>query len=141
MADNIRETNPPIRFWQQNLNKSLIAQLDMLNQVDPRTTDFIFIQEPHIDHLNLTRANHHWTVVYPTTHHNMPAKTRSVMLVSRTVSKNNWWQIPITCSDVTAVELTSAAGLVTFYNIYNACNNSDTLSLLQNQWSQYEPQD
>ena len=141
MVDNICETTPPIRFWQQNLNKSLIAQLDMLNQVDPRTTDFIFIQEPHIDHLNLTRANHHWTVVYPTTHHNTLAKTRSVTLISQTVLKNNWWQIPITCSDVTAVELTSAAGPVTFYNIYNACDNSDTLSLLQNRWSQYEPQD
>ena len=39
-----------------------------------------------------------------------------------------------------AVELTSAVGLVTFYNIYNACDNSDTLSLLQNQWSQRDPQ-
>ena len=111
----------------------------MLNQVDPRTTDFIFIQEPHIDHLNLTRANHHWMVVYLTTHHNAPAKTRSVTLVSRTVSKNNWWQIPITCSDVIAVELTSTTGPVTFYDIYNACDNSATLSLLQNPWSHMNP--
>ncbi|KIM50628.1 hypothetical protein SCLCIDRAFT_145010, partial [Scleroderma citrinum Foug A] len=64
MGDN-HDTNPPVRFWQQNLNKLLIAQLDLLNQVDPKNTDFIFIQEPHIDFLNLTRANHHWTVVYP----------------------------------------------------------------------------
>ena len=91
MADN----TPPVRFWQQNLNKLLMVQLDMLNQVDHRTTDFIFIQEPHIDHLNLTRANHHWTVVYPSTHHNTPAKTRSVMPISQTILKNNW-QVPIT---------------------------------------------
>ena len=118
-----------------------MAQHDLLNQVDPKTTDFIFIQEPHIDFLNLTRANHHWMVVYPSTHHNTLVKTRSVTLVSQTVSKNNWRQVPVTCSNMKAVELTSAAGLVTFYNIYNACNNSDTLSLLQNRWSQRNPQD
>ena len=139
MGDN-HNTNPPVRFWQQNLNKSLITQLDLLNQVDPKNTDFIFIQEPHIDFLNLTRANHHWTVVYPSPHHDTPVKTRSITLVSRTMSKNNWHQVPVPCSDVMAVKLTSAVGPVTFYNIYNACDNSDTLSLLQNQWSQWDPQ-
>ena len=118
-----------------------MAQHDLLNQVNPKTTDFIFIQEPHIDFLNLTRANHHWMVVYPSTHHNTPVKTRSVTLVSWTISKNNWRQVPVTCSDMTAVKLTSTAGPVTFYNIYNTCNNSDTLSLLQNCWSQHNPQE
>ncbi|KIM63357.1 hypothetical protein SCLCIDRAFT_55368, partial [Scleroderma citrinum Foug A] len=57
--------NNPLCFWQQNVNKSLMSQLDLLNNTDPKLIDFIFIQEPHIDFLNLTRANYHWTVVYP----------------------------------------------------------------------------
>jgi len=59
------QSDKPIRFWQQNVNKSLISQLDLLNNIDPKQFDFVFIQEPHIDFLNLTRANHYWTVVYP----------------------------------------------------------------------------
>ena len=125
---------PPIRFWQQNLNKSLTAQLDLLNQVDPKNTDLIFIQEPHIDFLNLTRANHHWTVIYPTTHHNTPAKTRSVTLVNKTMSKNSWRQVPLDSSDVTVMELKVNNLSIAIYNIYNACESADTLSLLQAHW-------
>ena len=136
MNEDNNQTIPPIRFWQQNLNKSLIAQLDLLNQADPKSTDFIFIQEPHIDFLNLTRANHYWTVIYPSVHHNTPAKTRSVILVNKSVSKNSWRQVPLECSDVTVVELTAGGHTVTFYNIYNSCENTDTLLLLQNHWTQ-----
>ena len=136
MNEDNNQTIPPIHFWQQNLNKSLIAQLDLLNQVDPKSTDFIFIQEPHIDFLNLTRANHYWTVIYPSVHHNTPAKTRSIVLVNKLVSKNSWRQGPLECSDVTVVELTAGGHTVTFYNIYNSCENADTLLLLQNHWTQ-----
>ena len=81
---------PNIRFRQQNLNKSLIAQLDLLNGTDPKDTDFVFLQEPHIDFLHQTRANQHWTVIYPSTHNRSPTRTRSVILVNKSVSKNNW---------------------------------------------------
>ena len=128
------QNNPLICFWQQNLNKSLTAQLDLLNQVDPKNTDLIFIQEPHIDFLNLTRANHHWTIIYPTTHHNMPAKTRSVTLVNKTISKNSWRQIPLDSSNITVMELKVNNLSIAIYNIYNACESADTLSLLQAHW-------
>lgn len=104
-GDNNQPT-PLIHFWQQNLNKSLTAQLDLLNQIDLKNTDFIFIQELHINFLNLTRANHYWTVIYPSAHHNTPAKTRSVTLVNKTVSKNSWRQVPLKSSDITVVKLT-----------------------------------
>lgn len=134
MNSDAHKSTPPICFWQQNLNKSLTAQLDLLNQVDPKNTDLIFIQEPHIDFLNLTRANYHWTVIYPTAHHDTPAKTRSVILVNKTVSKNAWQQVPLESSDVTVMELKINNQPITIYNIYNACENADTLSLLQNHW-------
>ena len=67
----------------------------------PEITDFIFIQESHIDFLNLIRANHYWTVIYPMAHHNMPAKTRSVILINKLISKNSWRQVPLHSSNVT----------------------------------------
>ena len=42
-----------------NLNRSLTAQLDLINEIDSQDIDFVFIQEPHIDFLNQTRANQH----------------------------------------------------------------------------------
>ena len=133
------ERNKPLRFWQQNVNKSLISQLDLLNNTDSKLYDLIFLQEPHTDFLNLTRANHHWTIVYPTCHHTSPKTTRSVILVSTKISKNKWKQVHVQSNDVTAIELNSDFGNVTFYNIYNACENADTLHLLQNLWLRAHP--
>ena len=133
---NENNESPNIRFRQQNLNKSLTAQLDLLNGTDPKDTDFVFIQEPHIDFQHQTRANQYWTVVYPTPHNTSPACTRSVILVNKSVSKNNWRQLPIDSTDVTAIELSCANHKISFYNIYNACEHSDTLSLLQTHWQQ-----
>jgi len=129
----------PLRFWQQNVNKSLISQLDLLNQVDPKAFDLVFIQEPHIDFLNLTRANPNWTVVYPSQHHSSPNTTRSVTLVSTRISKNKWKQVHVQSADVTAVELTGDFGSVSFYNVYNACENSDTLFKMQDFWNRRHP--
>jgi len=125
---------PIIRFWQQNLNKSLTAQLDLLNEIAPQETDFVFIQEPHINFLNQTRANQYWTVIYLTLHNISLACTRSIILVNKAVSKNNWGQIPVDSPDVTGVELTCTDSIVYFYNIYNACENSDMLTVLQTHW-------
>ena len=133
MMDDANNTSI-IRFWQQNLNKSLTAQLDLLNKINPQETDFIFIQEPHINFLNQTRANQYWTVVYPTPHNISPARTRSIILVNKSVSKNNWRQIPVDSPDITGIELTCIDNIVSFYNIYNACEISDTLTILQTHW-------
>ena len=134
-------THPPkpLCFWQQNVNKSLTSQLNLLNHADPKLFDFIFIQEPHIDFLNLTRANHHWTVIYPMPHHSTPKTMCSVMLVSSKMSKNKWKQIHIQSNDVTAVEVMGNCGPVTFYNVYNACENADTLHRLQEFWTCHHP--
>ncbi|OBZ65125.1 hypothetical protein A0H81_14888 [Grifola frondosa] len=44
---------------RQNLNKSLDAQLDLLHTATPDDYDLLLLQEPYLDHLNLTHANHH----------------------------------------------------------------------------------
>ena len=129
----------PLHFWQQNINKSLLSQLDLLNNTDPKLFNFIFLQEPHVDFLNLSRANHQWMVIYPTCHHANPKTTRSVTLVSTRVSKNKWKQVHVQSNNVTAVELSSDFGTITFYNIYNACENADTLHTLQDFWMYTHP--
>ncbi|KAL4061775.1 hypothetical protein J3A83DRAFT_4043039, partial [Scleroderma citrinum] len=80
--------NKTLHFWQQNINKSLTAQLDLLSNTDPKLFNIIFFQEPHINFLNLTRANHQWTIISPTCHHTNPKSTRSITLVSMKISKN-----------------------------------------------------
>jgi len=137
---NIYAQRPtPLHFWQQNVNKSLISQLDLLNQVNPKAFNLVFIQETHINFLNLTRANPNWTVVYPSQHHSSPNTTQSVTLVSTSVSKNKWKQVHVQSTDITAIELTGDFGSVSFYNVYNACENSDTLFKLQDFWNQRHP--
>ncbi|KAJ8593676.1 hypothetical protein M405DRAFT_731037, partial [Rhizopogon salebrosus TDB-379] len=54
-----------LRIWQQNLNTSLTAQASLLNNPNAANWDLIVIQEPHINFLRNTSANHHWHVLYP----------------------------------------------------------------------------
>ncbi|KAG1785103.1 uncharacterized protein HD556DRAFT_1199776, partial [Suillus plorans] len=54
-----------LRIWQQNLNGSLIAQLSLLNNPAVADWDILLLQEPHINFLRNTSANHHWHVLYP----------------------------------------------------------------------------
>jgi hypothetical protein len=61
---DIRESRK-LRIWQQNLNRSLEGQLDLLQSLKDNDYDIVALQEPHIDFLGRTRANPHWTVVYP----------------------------------------------------------------------------
>ena len=116
-----------------------MSQLNLLNNTDPKLIDFIFIQEPHIDFLNLTRANYHWTVIYPSHHHASPKTTRSITLVSMRISKNKWKQVHIQSNDVTAIKLNGNFRTVTFYNIYNTCESADTLCFLQDFWTRMHP--
>jgi hypothetical protein len=57
-----------LRIWQQNPNKSLEAQTDLLHSLDLNTYDIAMLQEPYVDWLRHTRANTHWTPIYPLNH-------------------------------------------------------------------------
>ncbi|OBZ77095.1 putative RNA-directed DNA polymerase from transposon X-element [Grifola frondosa] len=107
-----------LRIWQQNLNKSLDAQLDLLHAADPDDYDLLLLQEPYLDHINLTRANHHWSVVYPTCHHDNAARTHSVILVSRKLSTGAWIPISIPSPDLTAITISTNSTPVHIFNAY-----------------------
>ena len=60
MITQTENTSKRLRIWQQNLNKSDKAQYDLNNSLIHNEWDIILLQEPYIDTLGGTRANHHW---------------------------------------------------------------------------------
>jgi ribonuclease HI/exonuclease III len=127
---DIRETRM-LRIWQQNLNRSLEGQLDLLQSLKDNDYDIVALQEPHIDFLGRTRANPHWTVVYPRQHLVDPSKTRAIILVNRKISTNNWDEIPLGSTDVTGVCIHGVFGAIYLLNIYNDCENNRSLGVVK----------
>src|SRR5882672_882051 len=100
------------RIRQQNTNKSLIAQTDVLHRVDPKLFDIIAIQEPFLDHFHNTHASQHWYMVYPREHFVNPGKTRLVILMNKALAADAWTQVELGSSDVMAVRVQTGRGLV-----------------------------
>jgi len=66
MSDTTNEHDTRnLKIWQQNLNRSLEGQLDLLQSMKDKSYDIAAIQEPHIDFLGQTRSNPYWMVLYP----------------------------------------------------------------------------
>ena len=121
-----------LRFWQQNLNKSSDAQLDLLHRMHPGSIDIAIIQEPHINFLGNAQAASKWITVYPTGHRERPERSRALTMINRmAISSNAWTQIDIDCPDIVAIQIITAQGTLKVYNIYNDCTNDDTLTALQ----------
>ncbi|KAJ7198865.1 hypothetical protein GGX14DRAFT_352273, partial [Mycena pura] len=118
-----------LRVWQQNLNKSLQAQLDMLQSLKPHKYDLALIQEPYMDFRNKSRTNLRFTAVYPAQHDSDvdPQRSRSLILVNTHLPSSSWSIIPIPSPDITAVELRTPAGLLRIINVYNDCDHNDSL--------------
>jgi hypothetical protein len=116
-----------LRIRQQNINKSLISQQDLLVSLRKDDYDICAIQEPYLDHNARTRANNYWISVYPTTHETAPEATRSIILINTHLITNDWKQIPISHPDITAVEISGSYGTLRLFNIYNNCNNNDAI--------------
>ena len=114
---NTRETKK-LHIWQQNLNRLLEGQIDLLQSLKANDYDIVALQEPHIDFLGCTRANLHWTVIYPTNHLIEPRKTRSVILINHNLSMNNWDGLNIESNDVTSMRLHGLFGMIFVINIY-----------------------
>ncbi|KIK40534.1 hypothetical protein CY34DRAFT_87167 [Suillus luteus UH-Slu-Lm8-n1] len=72
MSEQPDNTNTRFRIWQQNLNTSMVAQASLLNNTSLSDWDIIIIQEPHINFLHNTSANHQWHVLYPMQHYSHP---------------------------------------------------------------------
>lgn len=119
-----------LKIWQQNVNKSLTSQLDLLQSLGARDFDLAIIQEPYIDYLNLTRSNPYWSVIYPTKHHDKTGLTRSIILVNTRLTTNCWTQLPVDSTDITAIQIESEDITLRIFNIYNDGNHSHNLTTL-----------
>ena len=108
----------------------------MLRNLDPEEYDVALIQEPVINTVNLTIANPKWNVVYPTTHNRDRAtRTRSVILVNKLISKDNWQIVPVDSPDVSAIEIQSDSGNTRIYNVYNDITHNETLTALEKHFT------
>jgi len=122
-----------LRIWQQNVNQSLIAQLDTLESADPKGYDLILLQEPYVDHLGATRATTYWTVVYPPRHRDAPKRSRSIILVNKRLATSSWTQIDVPSFDISAIQLQGEHSILQIYNVYNDCLHNDSLTSLAKQ--------
>lgn len=134
-AQNQSQTPPPsparLRIWQQNLNASMAAQEALLNSSVANHWDIIVIQEPYLNFLRNTRANHIWHVLYPTQHYTHPQKrSRAITLINAKLDTNSWTQIAFPSSDIVVTQITSNIGKYAIFNIYNTCENQDTIAAL-----------
>ena len=119
-----------LKIWQQNTNKSLLAQLDLLNLLRKDKYDICALQEPHIDFKGKTWANYNWTVIYPTTHNKSPEKTQSAILVNSHLTSDLWCEIAMDYPDLTGVQIQGYFSTIRIINIYNDCKHNGSLEHL-----------
>jgi len=120
-----------LQIWQQNLNKSHITQLTLINSTPPGEWDVLALQEPSLNSLGNMKANIHWRVVYPTAKYTNGDKPRAVMLISSRISTDTWKQVEFPSVDIVIIQLQTLQGLCTVFNIYNDCTHDDTVSMLE----------
>ncbi|KAF9521596.1 hypothetical protein CPB83DRAFT_778472, partial [Crepidotus variabilis] len=60
-------------------------------------------KKPYFDILGNTRANAHWTVVFPTEHRDAKDCTCSIMLINKQIDTSNRKQVNIYLFNITAV--------------------------------------
>jgi hypothetical protein len=77
-----------LKIWQQNLNKSPSCQHNLLSsdKLIKINIDVVALQEPAINHNNLSIAVKDWITVYPSTHGSKPKSTRALTLISVQIS-------------------------------------------------------
>ena len=102
--------------------------------------DIIALQEPAINPFNLTIATRDWTPVYPSVHDSTPNRSRAISLMRSNISTDTWTQLDFPSSDVTVIQIKGIWGKITIFNIYNDCNNNDTVKALSNYYSRNRPQ-
>jgi hypothetical protein len=121
-----------IVIWQQNIIKLPTCQHNIISS-DILTTEginIIAIQEPHINHLNLTIALKDWIAIYPSLHRTMPEKTRAITLICSTISTDSWCQLDFPSNDITVIQIKGMQGKITTFNIYIGDKGSKRINKL-----------
>ncbi|KAJ7173836.1 hypothetical protein C8R46DRAFT_893338, partial [Mycena filopes] len=116
-----------LKLWQQNLDRGLDNQHELLQTMGANDYHFAALQEPHIDFRNMTRGNSSWRVVYPSEHGMEGRRTRAVTLVNVSLSTNSWTQMPFPSPDAVAIEFRCAIGTIRIVNVYNDGDHDETL--------------
>ena len=96
---------PQVKIRQQNVNKLLTAQSDLLYWLNPTEYDMAALQEPYLYHNHNSQANPHWYVIYPKEHYLWPGKTRSIILVNRQMATEAWLQVDFGSSNIMAIQV------------------------------------
>ena len=119
-------------IWQQNVNKSRISQHNLIssNYLVSKQVSIIALQEPAIDKDGYMLASRDWVAIYPTTHWKPNTSTRAVTLIRASLNPDSWEQIDFPSGDVVVIQLHGEWGKVTIVNVYNDCNNDNTIRLL-----------
>ena len=137
---NSTTTQNQLRIWQQNLNKSLIAQHHLLNMAQPQEWDVLLLQEPWFNNTT-TRASRHWRVLYPDIYYeDKTANLRSIILINANISTDCYEQIQFRSTDVTGIRISTGAGPVTLINVYNDCTHSAAMSEVDNYLTRTFPE-
>ncbi|KAJ7123397.1 hypothetical protein C8R44DRAFT_620697, partial [Mycena epipterygia] len=116
-----------LTIWQQNINKSLKGQLDLLHRLKPKRYDIALIQEPYFDQGGKSRANRHWVSIVPPSHTPHQRLTRSLILINTRLPSVTWTAIPLPSPDITAMQIFGDFGTIRIINIYNDGAHNDTL--------------
>lgn len=115
------------QLWQQNVNKSLLSQLNLLRSLWWDKYNICAVQEPYIDFNSKSQANRQWITLYLSTHGTHPQSSRSLILINTNLLTDSWKQITFQHPDIMAIEITGASGMLCIINIYNDCKNNGVL--------------
>jgi len=131
------DTTDKLLIWQQNVNKSPTCHHNLIssNHLANMGIGIIALQEPAINSFGLTIAARDWTPIYPTPHGATPDRTRAITLIHANISTDTWTQLDFPSSNVTVMQITGNWGKLTIFNIYNDCDNNDTIKMLSNYYS------
>ena len=128
-----RATPKSLRIWQQNTNKSLMSQLHLLNTATPSDYDILLLQEPWLSHTKMARSTFHWRALYPDTHYSNSSKPlRSIIFINTNIPTNCYKQICLNSPDVTGIRLKIDRHTLIIVNVYNDCNNNDSINKVSN---------
>ena len=121
-----------IRILQLNLGKSKDAQLELINRGLSNCYDIILAQEPYISPFNHIPSPSNFRPVIPETRMDATKGTvRSVIWVSANLDTNQWDPLGgIGSNDVTAIRLKNDNLCISIFNVYNDCNNDNSLTSL-----------
>ena len=108
-----------------------MVQEDLINSNVHKDYDLLVLQEPFIDTYGNAKAMRNWRVVYPSSRQADAALPRAVILVNHALDTNCWSQVCIADTrDLVAIQVKGDFGRILIYDIYNDCNNNDTITRL-----------